>query len=49
MGREHFPASFVLDEAGRIRYAACGPLQWDSEDVVATMRGLLPSRQAAFK
>ena len=42
-----YPTSFVLDAEGRVRYVAYGPLEWDSEDVVTTLLGLLPSRQAA--
>ena len=46
-GGSIYPTSFVLDSDGRIRYVAYGPLEWDGEDVVTTLRGLLPSRQDA--
>ena len=46
-GGSIYPTTFVLDTEGRIRYAAYGPMQWDSEEVVETIRGLLPARQAA--
>lgn len=39
-----YPTSFVLDSEGRIRYVAYGPLEWDDEDVVATLMDLLPSQ-----
>ena len=45
-GATIYPTSFVLDSEGRIRYVAYGPLEWDGEDVVATLLELLPSRQA---
>lgn len=41
-----YPTSFVLDREGRVRYVAYGPLEWDSEEVVATLMDLLPSPQA---
>ena len=46
-GGNIYPTSFVLDREGRIRYVAYGPLEWDGEDVVATLLGLLPSGKAA--
>jgi thiol-disulfide isomerase/thioredoxin len=42
-----YPTSFILDREGRVRYVAYGPLEWDSEDVVASILALLPARQAA--
>lgn len=42
-----YPTSFVLDREGQFRYVAYGPLEWDGEDVVATLRDLLASPQAA--
>ena len=42
-----YPTSFVLDSEGWVRYVAYGPLEWDGEDVVATLLDLVPSGQAA--
>lgn len=41
-----YPTSFVIDPEGKIRYVAQGPLEWDSQDVLAAIQGLLPPRQA---
>ena len=38
------PASFVIDRDGRIRYAAVGELDWESEAVSARIAALLPAR-----
>jgi hypothetical protein len=45
-GGSVYPTSFLLDDAGRTRFVAYGPLQWDGEDAVTTIRGLLPSPQS---
>jgi thiol-disulfide isomerase/thioredoxin len=44
-GGSVYPTSFVLDTEGRVHYVAYGPLEWDSEAIVATLRGLLPFRE----
>ena len=46
-GGDVYPTSFVLDEAGQIRYVAYGPLEWDSDDAVTKINGLLRGRQTA--
>lgn len=38
-----FPTSFVIDPAGRIRYAALGELEWDSPEVLQKITELLPA------
>lgn len=38
-----FPTSFVLGPDGRIRYALYGELEWDRDEVVALLAGLLPA------
>jgi thiol-disulfide isomerase/thioredoxin len=40
-GGRIFPTSYLLDEAGNIRYVAYGPLEWDSEEVLARLDELL--------
>ncbi len=45
-GGSIYPTSFILDSEGRIRYVAYGPLEWDDDDIVATLMDLLPSPQA---
>lgn len=35
------PSSFVLDPAGKIRYEAYGPVNWDRPDVVETFTALM--------
>ncbi|MGE5154945.1 MAG: TlpA family protein disulfide reductase [Bdellovibrio bacteriovorus] len=42
-----YPTSFVIDPEGQVRYVAKGPLEWDSQDVLTALQGLLPPRQAA--
>ena len=39
-----FPTSFLVSPDGKIRYALFGPLEWDSEDVVRIIEGLLPKQ-----
>ena len=46
-GGSIYPTSFILDAEGRLRYRALGPIEWDGDDVVAAVRGLLPHPQAA--
>jgi thiol-disulfide isomerase/thioredoxin len=36
-----FPTSYLLDRGGRVRYQAQGPLEWDSDEVVAVLETLL--------
>lgn len=38
-----FPTSFVIDPAGRIRYAVLGELEWDSPEVLEKLTELLPA------
>jgi thiol-disulfide isomerase/thioredoxin len=40
-GGSVLPTSFLLDREGRIRYAVQGDLEWDSEDVVSLIEGLI--------
>lgn len=37
-----FPTSYLIDPQGKIRYAAVGPIEWDSEEAVQAVEGLLP-------
>jgi thiol-disulfide isomerase/thioredoxin len=46
-GGSVYPTSFVLDSEGQVRYVAYGPLEWDQDEVVQTLSGLLPPRKAA--
>jgi thiol-disulfide isomerase/thioredoxin len=36
------PTTFILDPQGKIRYALYGGLEWDSDEVISTINGLLP-------
>jgi len=36
-----FPSNFLIDQQGEIRYANHGALEWDSEDIVKTIKSLL--------
>jgi thiol-disulfide isomerase/thioredoxin len=45
-GAQVLPTSFLVDPEGRIRYRVQGPLDWTSEDVLNTIRGLLPKTTA---
>ncbi|MGD8309221.1 MAG: TlpA disulfide reductase family protein [Chromatiales bacterium] len=36
-----FPTTFAIDSQGRIRYAVYGAFDWDSDEVVRTLRGLM--------
>jgi len=46
-GGNVYPTSFVLDAKGAVRYAAYGPLEWDSDEVIQTLSGLLPLHHTA--
>jgi hypothetical protein len=35
------PTSFLLDTEGRIRYRVQGDFEWDSEDVITLIEGLI--------
>ena len=35
------PTTFIIDTQGKIRYALYGGLEWDNDEVVATINGLL--------
>lgn len=35
------PTTFILDPQGRIRYALFGGLEWDSDEVIRTLSGLM--------
>lgn len=35
------PTTFILDPTGKIRYALYGGLEWDSDEVIRTLNGLL--------
>ena len=41
------PSSFVLDPAGRIRYEAYGPVNWDAEYIVKSFEELMVENPAA--
>ncbi|MCU7906235.1 MAG: TlpA family protein disulfide reductase [Candidatus Thiodiazotropha sp. (ex Epidulcina cf. delphinae)] len=41
-----FPSSFLVDAEGRIRFKAIGPVQWDSDEVVAVVEKLLAEQDA---
>lgn len=36
------PTTFIIDPQGKIQYALYGGLEWDSDEVVNTINGLLP-------
>ena len=51
LGGRVLPTTYLLDQQGRVRYEAVGPLEWDGEEVIETVRRLLqepprPSRAA---
>lgn len=35
------PATFIVDPAGKIRYTLFGATEWDSDDMVAQLKGLM--------
>ena len=35
------PTTFILDPAGKIRYALYGGLEWDNDEVIGTLNGLM--------
>lgn len=35
------PTTFILDQTGKIRFALYGGLEWDNEEVIATLNGLM--------
>jgi len=45
-GAKVLPTSFLVDAEGRIRYRVQGPLDWESDETVATVAGLLPGAAA---
>ena len=40
-----FPTNFLLDQSGKIRFAAVGALNWDDTDVIQIVDGLLAEQQ----
>jgi hypothetical protein len=40
------PTTFVIDAGQKIRYRVLGDLEWDSPEVEARIRALLPERQS---
>lgn len=40
-GGHVLPTTYLLDQQGRVRYAAVGPLEWDDEEVVELVGRLL--------
>jgi peroxiredoxin len=36
------PTTFIIDPQGKIQYALYGGLEWDNDEVVKTINGLLP-------
>ena len=36
-----FPTSFVIDKKGQLRYGYFGGLEWDSDEVVEVIDGVL--------
>jgi peroxiredoxin len=36
------PTTFILDPQGKIHYALYGGLEWDNDEVIKTIKGLLP-------
>jgi thiol-disulfide isomerase/thioredoxin len=40
-GIKVYPASFLVDGAGRVRYQALGPISWDEDEAMEAVRGLL--------
>ena len=39
------PISFLVDPEGRIRYRAIGPIDWDTDEVLATINKMMPDEQ----
>mgnify|MGYP001821929093 CR=1 FL=1 len=39
------PTSFLVDPEGRIRYRAVGPIDWDTDEVQATINKMMPDQQ----
>jgi len=46
-GATAYPASYLIDAAGRIRFEAVGALEWDSEESAATIEALLAEQRGA--
>lgn len=38
------PTSYLVDSAGRIRYKALGPLEWDEDEQVSIIESLMPDQ-----
>jgi thiol-disulfide isomerase/thioredoxin len=43
-----FPTSFLVGPDGKIHYALFGALEWDSEEVVRVIEGLLPKESSEY-
>ena len=39
------PTSFLVDPEGRIRYRVVGPIDWDTDEVLATIDKIMPDQQ----
>ena len=39
------PTSFLVGPEGRIRYRAVGPIDWDTDEVLATINNMMPDQQ----
>ena len=35
------PSSFIIDKKGTLRYYAEGPVEWDSDEILLTVKNLL--------
>ncbi|MES9830996.1 MAG: TlpA disulfide reductase family protein [Candidatus Thiodiazotropha sp. DIVDIV] len=40
-GVKVYPSSYLIDSVGRMRFKAIGPVEWDSDEVVAQIKQLL--------
>jgi len=39
------PTSFLLDPEGKIRFRAVGPIDWDTDEALATINKMMPDQQ----